>query len=132
MMTLECLATTTTSRRVPTVDLMRRGCRNSLHSHCSTSLAPYHRGVPFTTKSIARNAGVLESRDLGSSDTNRLKFQVQTNFVYYLSDYILVDWNGFESSFVGGPRERGDNGQTTTSEEALFCRCCQERFVIRN
>jgi hypothetical protein len=114
------------------MDLTRRGCHNSLHLHCSTSLAPYHHDVPIATKSNARNAGVLESRDLGSSDTNRSKFQVQTNFVYYLSDYILVDWNGFESSFIGGPREQGDNGQTTTSEEALFCRCCQGRVVIRD
>jgi hypothetical protein len=112
------------------VDLMWRGCCNSLHSHCSTSLAPNHHGVPVATKSNARNARVLESRDLGSSDTNCSKFQVQTNFVYYLSSYILMDWNGFKSSFIGGPREQGDNGQTTTSEEVLYCRCCQGRVVI--
>jgi hypothetical protein len=87
--------------------LIVENCCCRCHNSIVSSFPPWPTlSVPVATKSDVRNAVVLESRGLGSSDTNRSKFQVQTNFVYYLSNYILMDWNGFESSFEKKERER--------------------------
>ena len=81
--------------------LIVENCRCRRRNSIVKSFPPWPTlSVHVATKSDVRNAGVLESRGLGSSDTNRSKFQVQTNLVYYLSDYILVDWNGFEAPSI--------------------------------